>query len=154
VLPPIAWMVPDRQSGSRNYAARAAYEWARAATGENAAIQFNPAGARQDTQEMLYADRRMVAADTACNTPFGGDPGLCAPIVARLMQLYPASGRPVSATVAEICHDLPIDLLIAKDTDAVWTDRESWVWTEEPLFANGYVRIFGCRNAAARTGIR
>ena len=37
---------------------------------------------------------------------------------------------------------------VAKDTDAVWRDRESWVWSGKPIFANGYVRLFACPAAA------
>jgi hypothetical protein len=49
-----------------------------------------------------------------------------------------------------LCSDLPIDVLVAKDLDAVWTDRRSWVWNEKPLFANAYFRLFGCGNAGSK----
>jgi hypothetical protein len=144
VWPPLAWMSPDRQFGERNYAQREAYEWARAATAENAVIQYNPPIAAEDSAAMLYADRRTVAADNTCITAFGGDSESCKPIVDRLRQLYPSRGNPVSTSVEDVCRSLPIDILVAQDTDAVWDDRESWVWREKPLFANRYVRLFGC----------
>lgn len=144
VVPPIEWMGPDRQFGKRTYAAREAYEWARAATPEQAVIQFNPVVAVQETPSMLYADRRVVAIDKNCNTAFGGDPALCKPIVRQLEALYPKTGQPASATVEDVCANLPIDLLVAKDTDAVWRDGTSWVWTERPAFSNTYMRLFRC----------
>jgi hypothetical protein len=149
VLPPIRWMAPDRRFGERNYAAREAYEWARAATAENAVIQFDPAVGLllQETPAMLYADRRAVAAETNCNLAFGGDREGCRPVVRRLEQLYPAAGGAALSGVGDICRSLPVDLFVAKATDPVWTDRRSWVWTETPVFANRYARVFGCRDA-------
>ncbi len=44
----------------------------------------------------------------------------------------------------EVCAAMPIDLLVAKDQDPVWTNRDSWVWRTQPAFANDYVRVFRC----------
>jgi hypothetical protein len=148
VLPPLDWVSPDRQFGKRNYAARSAYEWVRAATPETAALQYNPDVHQQQTDAMLYSDRRFVAAGRECDTPYGGDPKLCSPIMARLDRLYPTAGQPVGIGVAEVCHDLPIDLIVARDTDPVWRDPNSWVWTARPVFSNAYLRLFSCHNAA------
>jgi len=148
VLPPLNWMAPDRQFGKRNYAQRAAYAWVRATTPETAVLQYNPDVVLQETAAMLYGDRRAIAASPQCDTTFGGDPKLCAPIIARLKQLYPAAGQPVGASLAEVCHDLPIDVIVAKDTDPVWGDPNSWVWTEKPVFSDAYIRLFGCHSTA------
>ena len=148
VLPPLHSMSPDRQFGKRNYAARAAYEWVRAATPETAALQYNPDVDQQETDAMLYADRRFVAAGRQCDTPYGGDPKLCGPIMARLDRLFPAAGQPAGISLAEVCHDLPIDVIAAKDTDPVWSDPQSWVWTVRPVFSNAYMRLFSCHNMA------
>jgi hypothetical protein len=148
VLPPLHWMAPDRQFGKRNYAVRAAYEWLRATTPETAALQYNPDVDQQETDAMLYADRRIVAAGRQCDTPYGGDPKLCGPIMARLERLYPVAGQPAGISVAEVCHDLPIDVIAVKDTDPVWSDPNSWVWTGKPVFSNAYIRLFGCHAIA------
>ena len=97
---------------------------------------------------MLYADRRIVAAGRQCDTPYGGDPKLCGPIMARLERLYPVAGQPAGISVAEVCHDLPIDVIAVKDTDPVWSDPNSWVWTGKPVFSNAYIRLFGCHAIA------
>jgi len=143
VAPPIDWMSPDRHFGRRTYAARAAYEWAQRWTTETATIQFNPKVAFQDTTAMLYSDRRTVAADLSCNATFGGDARLCAGLIAQLQKLYPAAGA-ASPGIQDVCSSLPIDLVIAKDTDQVWSDRQSWVWKERPVFRNRYIRMFAC----------
>lgn len=145
VVPPLDWMSPDRQFGKRTYAARAAYEWAQSASADTAAIQFNPGVTFQETTAMLYADRRAVAADRTCNTSFGGDAKRCAPIVDRLNQLYAA----VLPDTDSVCENLPVDLVIAKDTDPAWRDPQSWVWREEPVFTSNYVRVFECRREHA-----
>ncbi len=154
VLPPLEWMAPDRHFGQRNYAARTAYEWVRATTPETAALQYNPGVDQQETDAMLYADRRIVAAGRRCDTPYGGDPKLCGPMVARLEQLYPAAGQPAGASLEEVCRNLPIDVIVARDTDPVWHDPHSWVWTGKPVFSNAYIRLFGCHGSAGAQSAR
>jgi hypothetical protein len=144
VVPPLDWMSPDRQFGTRTYASRSAYEWAQSMTPETAIIQFNPQVVFQETPAMLYSDRRTVAGDTGCNTAFGGDPRLCAPIISRIERIYPVSGQPPSPSLRDVCLNLPIDLIVVKDTDPVWSDPRSWVWMGKPVFANRYVRLFSC----------
>ncbi|HEY9140441.1 MAG TPA: hypothetical protein VIN93_06085 [Bryobacteraceae bacterium] len=154
VLPPLKWMAPDRQFGKRNYAARAAYEWVRASTPETAALQYNPDVDQQQTDAMLYADRRIVAAGSQCDTPYGGDPKLCGPILARLERLYPPAGQPAATSLTEICRDLPIDVIVVKDTDPVWSDTHSWVWAGKPVFSNAYIRLFSCHGTAVDPLVR
>lgn len=144
VVPPLDWMSPDRHYGERTYAARAAYEWLRTATPQDAAVQFNPKVVFQETTEMLYASRRTAAADLGCTAAFGGSARDCAPIVQRVNALYASGGD-----LGEACASLPVSIMIAKDTDAVWRDRQSWVWRDQPVFANNYVRLFSCRPAPA-----
>jgi len=144
VVPALDWMGPDRQIGLRTFAARQAYEWAHRAIPEDASIQFNPNVVFQETTAMMYSARRFVAGDPVCVDTFGGDPRKCKPIVARLEEAYQSGD---STAMPEVCAALPIDLLIAKDTDAVWRNRASWVWTQRPAFANSYIRMFRCRAA-------
>ncbi len=146
ILPELQWMAPDRQFGRRNYATRAAYEWVRASTPQTAVVQYNPDVEGQETAAMLYSDRRAAAASLDCITVFGGDPKVCAPIVARLRSLYPARQAP--GTLEEACRDLPLDVVVAKDTDPAWRNPASWVWKERPVFSDAYVRLFACRGAS------
>jgi len=150
-IPSMNWMGPAHDLARRAYAARSAYEWLRAATPATAAIQLNPRVEFEDATSMLYGDRRMVAADMWCNVTFGGDPKLCAPILTRIQEVFPPSGA-VSppAAFSDVCRSLPIDILVAKDTDPSWRDPASWVWTQRPVFANAYFRLFACRTAIAK----
>jgi hypothetical protein len=147
IIPPFYWMSPDRQLGKRVYASRDAYEWARTGAPAAAAIQFNPKVIAQDIPVMLYSDRRFVASDVSCGTAFGGDPKLCAPVVARLLDFYSVQVKADSQSVADVCRNIPAELMVAKDTDPVWASHDSWVWTEKPIFANNYIRLFRCPKA-------
>ncbi|MGD0772960.1 MAG: hypothetical protein ABSC05_09085 [Candidatus Solibacter sp.] len=150
VLPPLDWMSPDRAFGKRTYAARAAYEWLQHATPETAAVQANPKVVFEDALGMIYGERPAVAADLGCLAVFGGDPKECPPLVSRLQEIFPPAGRAASAGIQEVCGALPVDVLVAKDTDSAWSDRRSWVWREKPVYANRYVRMFRCGLVTAR----
>ena len=139
IVSPAGWMAPDRQLGERTYAAREAYAHLPAA----ARLQFNPHVDLQDTYAFLYSSRQIVAADEGCLANFGGDPADCA---AMAPQLKPFYDSPAPQSIAGLCRTLPVDVLVAKDLDPVWSDRQSWVWKESPIFANGYFRLFSCHN--------
>ena len=140
----VGWMAPDREGGKRNYAAREAYEWVTRATAPTAIVQFNPHVDIQETSAFLYANRQFVAGNEQCSSEFGGDPALCPALITKLNEIYPPAGQTASPTIDGVCRSLPIDILVAKDTDPAWSDRRSWVWTQKPVFANGYLRLFRC----------
>jgi hypothetical protein len=142
-VPLVGWMAPDRQLGRRTFAEREAYAWAASRTPPTAILQHNPEVNFQDTAAGLYADRQSAAWDLSCTVTFGGDPGECAPVVAVLRQLY--SAAPPPGSFEHVCSTLPVDILLVKDIDPAWRSRASWVWNRRPLFANEYVRLFGCR---------
>jgi hypothetical protein len=146
-VPPLDWMGPDRQIGKRTYASRVAYEWVHGAVPESAAIQANPKVSFQETYSMYYSERRNIAADTSCLTAFGGDAKQCPQAVGPLERVYAAK-----AGLRETCENVPADMLVAKDTDPIWADRASWVWTEKPAYANSYVRLFSCKSASHTSG--
>jgi hypothetical protein len=143
----VAWIAPDRHAGGRTYAMREAGEWAARNTSPNAIVQFNPHVPAQDTAAFLYTERRMAAADDICSSTFGGDPALCPALLAKLNSIYPPAGQVAQPTLHSVCEALPIDLVAAVDTDPAWSDRRSWVWTQPPVFANAYVRLFRCDRA-------
>ncbi len=146
IVPTLAWLATDKNLGERTYANREAYEWLRARTSADAIIQQNPKTNYQDTFYGLYSNRQTVAEDEACATVFGGDPRECVPIVTRLDALFSMAGNSNSQSFKTACESLTIDIVVAKETDRVWDDRMSWVWTRTPIFANNFVRLFPCRN--------
>jgi hypothetical protein len=150
VVPPLDWMSPDRDLGHRTLAARTAYDWLRSTTGATAAVQANPNVAFQDTFGLMYGDRPTVAEDRYCQVGFGGDLKECAPLVARLDEIFPKKGIAAPA-MHDICSALRLDAVVAKDTDPPWHDPSSWIWTETPAYANRYVRVFTCTTRSMGT---
>ncbi len=144
VVPKIAWLANDEHLGTRTFANRQAYEWLRANTSPRSIIQQNPNPVLQDTFYGLYANRQTIAESSNCGTVFGGNLRECVPVVQRLSGLFSAGVSSMPETFAAACHNFPIDVLVAKDTDAAWANRNSWVWTRRPSFANQYVRLFHC----------
>jgi hypothetical protein len=140
-VPKIGWMAGDQLLGLRTAANREAYEWLRARTPETAVVQQNPEPVFQDTFFGAYGHRQTVAFDRACATGFGGDPRECTPLVLALSGLFAGGG---AQALESTCRTLPIDVMVAKDTDAAWRDRASWVWTSSPIFQNDFVRLFAC----------
>jgi len=49
-------------------------------------------------------------------------------------------------TKLDLAPKTPMDIVVAKETDKVWGDPMSWVWTRTPIFANQFVRLFPCHN--------
>ena len=143
-VPKIDWVANDEKLGKRTYANREAYEWLRARTPARAVIQQNPGTPLQDTFYGLYGNRQTVSEDTTCGTTFGGDPRECVAIMDRLTGLFSTGGDSSLPVFDAACEHLPIDIVVAKDTDQVWNDRSSWVWTRPPIFANDFVRLFAC----------
>jgi hypothetical protein len=149
-VPKINWMASDQKLGERTYASREAYEWLRARTSTHAIIQQNPRPAVQDTVYGLYANRQTVAEDGACATVFGGDPRECVPVMAQLSGLFPVDGDSTSQSFEAACKGLPIDFVVAKDTDQVWGDRSSWVWNRAPIYASRFIRLFACPSGSVQ----
>ena len=140
-VPKIAWLAGDQLLGLRTAANRQAYEWLRSRTAETAVVQQNPDPIYQDSFSLAYGQRQTLAADSACNAVYGGDPRECAPLMLALVPLFAGGGAQV---LESVCRSLPIDVVAAKDTDAAWRDRTSWVWTGKPIYQNDFIRLFAC----------
>ena len=140
-MPKIDWVGKDDQVGLRTLANREAYEWIRAHTPETAIIQQNPDPVLQDTFFGAYGQRQALASGGACGTAFGGNPAECSGFLPQLTQLF-AGGSPDE--LARACRTLPVQIILANDTDEAWRDRASWVWKANPAFANNLTRVFTC----------
>jgi hypothetical protein len=144
VVPKIGWLGADRNVGLRTLANREAYEWIRARTPETAIIQQNPAPVYQDTFFGAYGDRQTIAVGYVCGSSFGGDSQECASTMAVLKPLFVGAGP---QALSDACRKLPMDFVIAKDTDEAWRERSSWVWSGVPVYSNEFTRVFACRKA-------
>jgi hypothetical protein len=133
VLPRSIGWPPTGSSARRNYAVRAAYEWVRATTPETAVLQYNPDVVLQETDAMLYwRSPRSWPRDLNCDTTLAAIPNSAPPSWRASTGSIPPN-RPVSGS-SEVCRDLPIDVLVAKDTDAVWSSGK--------LGLDGKARVF------------
>jgi hypothetical protein len=140
-VPKIGWLGADRKVGLRTFANREAYEWIRAQTLETAVIQPNPEPVYQDTFFGAYGDRQTIAVGYVCGSSFGGDAKECQSTMAVLKPLFAGGG---TQALADACRKLPMDFVIAKDTDEAWHEASSWVWANAPVYSNQFVRVFAC----------
>lgn len=140
VLPKVNWLARDEKLGDRTYANREAYEWLRAHSTATDRIQQNPTQIIQDSFYGLYANRNTIAEDQECATTFGGDPKACATLQKILVPTFAAHAADSA------CDALPVEFIVAKDTDPLWPTTDSWIWKRTPDFANSFVRVFRCPN--------
>jgi hypothetical protein len=137
------WLDADGQLGRRTAALRAVYDNIQTRVPGNAIIQFNPL-VKAYIPHLLYSNHDAAAATSRCGIGFGGDPARCAPRMAALNALYTTPSAAESDALDNVCEEYGISIILAEDSDPVWNDRQSWVWTRTPLIANDYVRAFRC----------
>jgi hypothetical protein len=143
-IPRYPWLAPDHKLGERTYALRQTYERLSTLLPRRAIVQQNPNAAPEDLFYGLYADRQTAAEGGTCGTQFGGPQALCPGIFTPINALFSSSGYRNYAQVEDICRQLSIDAVVVKDTDPVWSDRNSWVWKTEPAMGDAYSRAFLC----------
>jgi hypothetical protein len=135
-----SWVRRDEQFGKRAYALRSAYEALDAQLSPSAVLQSNPY-TKDPILQMLYSVHDSAAANEGCETEFGGDPGLCAERLPKIAGLFEF---PDDSYLDSMCEEYGIDAIVVEDSDPVWQDPSSWIWTRRPLVANDYVRAFRC----------
>jgi len=135
-----SWVDRDGQFGKRAYALRSAYEVLDAQLPSSAVLQSNPY-TKDSILHMLYSVHDAAAANGECGVAFGGDPGLCA---LRLPNLGGLFEFPDGSYLDPMCQEYGIDAVVVEDSDLVWREPSSWVWSRPPLVANDYVRAFRC----------
>jgi hypothetical protein len=138
-IPRYHWLAPDQHLGERTYALREVYERLDRELPEKAIVQQNPNAIPGDLFYGLYADRQTAVETTSCGVVLGGSAALCESVLTPVRQAFDHG-----ADMDRICRMLSISAVIVKDTDAVWNDKASWVWTKKPLIGNNYSRAFLC----------
>jgi hypothetical protein len=138
-IPRYHWLAPDHHLGERTYALREVYERLGRELPAKAIVQQNPNAIPGDLFYGLYADRQTAVETPGCGVVFGGDASLCESVLIPVREVFDHG-----AHVDQVCRDLSISAVVAKDTDAVWNDKASWVWTKKPLIGNSYARAFLC----------
>ncbi len=146
--PLYAWLSPDRNLGERTFALRAIYDELRRRTPAGAVFQHNPNTNPSDFFHGIYADRQVAAETQGCGVNHGGDASLCKSWYGPINDLFEDPKAFDETQIDELCRRLSIDVLVVKDTDKVWKDRQSWAWKRTPILRNGYGSAFLCGPAA------
>jgi hypothetical protein len=119
-------------------ALRQAYEWVATNTPRNAIVQYDPLIV-MNIFEGLHCNRQLVVADpqVAATT------GMKSEDYNKLFWQIAAAFRlqPLPQQAFDLERQYSIDYLVAKDTDALWKQRDSWIWTTSPRFENDRVRV-------------
>jgi len=149
----LRWISPDRNLGARTFALRQLYDELKRQTPANAVFQSNPDAVPQDNFHGMYADRQLAAGTSSCGVVFGGDPGVCRSRIGEIEALFQDPKAIDPAGIDKACRQLSIDVLVVKDTDEVWKDRQSWVWHRTPMLANDYARAFDCGSGRGRMSL-
>ena len=134
-----SWQESDRQFGKRTYALRSLYEDLDTQLNSAAVVQNNPA-TEDPIPHMLYSGHDTAAGGLDCGIAFGGDRGLCDQRVRRLVALFEYNHGSLDGA----CRDYGIDVVVAQDTDRAWHQGSSWIWTQNAMLSNDYVRAFRC----------
>jgi hypothetical protein len=133
----------DQKVGERTYALRSIYDRLSTMLPANAVVQYDPY-APAFISHQIYSGHDAAVGAAMCGAVFGGDLPRC---IVRLKTIVPLFRRPSptqSGRLDEVCRDFKINVMLVDDTDLVWNDPDSWVWTRAPLAANQHVRALAC----------
>ena len=122
------WMPPDHHLGERTYALRSVYDRLSADLPQRAIVQYNPDGATF-VPHGLYMARQTAVGLPLCGAVFGGNVSQCKPRMDALVPLFEKPTLARSASVDDLCREYGINAMLVDDTDPVWKQRDSWVWT-------------------------
>jgi len=133
--------------GKRTLLLRRSLDGLKAHTPRSAVVQYNPATADANVFH-LYTDRQVAAGDDGCGATFGGELEKC-------KQVYPyidaAFNKPATSdgwNMDQFCDTFQINVLVATNSDPVWKDARSWVWTRPLLYNDDIMRAFACGSRA------
>ena len=141
-IPRFRWFAMDRQLGGRTYALRSAYDQLKTQLPSTAIVQHNPNGIPGNLPWGLYADRPAAAETPGCGTLFGGDPKLCASVIASLNPVF--DGSLPAPDLDRVCSQWSISAILIKDTDPAWSAGASWIRQRPPILSNPFVRVYLC----------
>lgn len=116
-----------------------AYEWARLHTPTHARFQHVPT---EDVEVFhgLYGNRQVILADGHYGIIYGVSQKQFNDLSADVNKLFEPTRTWESVRV--LGDRLRIEWLVVKETDAVWKNKDSWVWSVTPQYSNSSVRIF------------
>jgi len=131
----------------RSLAVRQAYEWIDRNVPTDAIVQHNT-NIRVDIFAGHYGNRQVVASDTGAVLAQAMTREEFTKLINRIHEPFMLPRSPDK--VKRVANDLHIDYLVAKDTDANWTRKDSWFWTQPAVFENSYVRVIAVKDLATK----
>lgn len=137
------WMGPLPGLGKHTLQMREGLEQLKAMTPQSAVLQYNPMGTDLYFFH-LYADRQAAAGDDSCGTPFGGDWEKCQKALPYINAAFSVRQAASTWDMDQFCDMFHINILVATDSDPVWKDEGSWVWSRPARVATGILRAVNC----------
>ena len=150
--PVVSWLGQDHQLGERTFALRSVYDSLGARLPPDAIVQYNP-DAREFIPHQLYSGHSAAIGLPGCGAVFGGDISRCAGRTESIVPLFESPSRAESASLDSICRQYGINVMLVDDSDPVWGESDSWVWTRDPVLANKHVRAFACGDSTQQAGL-
>jgi hypothetical protein len=138
-----AWLDQDFQLGKRTYAMRSIYDSLGNLLPPGAIVQYNPNTA-SFIPNQLYSGHGASMGALQCGAVFGGDISRCVERIRSIEPLFLKTSQAQSADLDNICREFGITVMLVDDLDFAWRQRDSWVWTRKPIFANDHARAFAC----------
>jgi hypothetical protein len=129
--------------GERTYLVRTGFAQLNSALGENSVVQYNPSGPLNWLVH-LYSTAQTAAGDRGCGAAFGGDVLTCNKGMPYISATFNSPDDVRNWDLDKVCDAFSINLLVATDTDPVWSDPDGWVWTRKAVVANRAFRGIPC----------
>ena len=107
-----------------------------------AIVQGNP-GLDADYEMGLYSHRQTVATGPECLTVMGGDAAACRRALPALLEVF--DGQMAPDDVIAVAQHFGIAALVVRNTDLVWGNEHSWIYSLRPEIstpdARGYLFV-------------
>ncbi len=129
-----------QHSAERLFDLRSGYSWIRQNTPRGATIQETPLSWQPLAAQ--YGERRTVIYSWFEGSNLLGTRTSDTPEFDLILKLFQAGATPVIR--GQVCGNTHIDYLVVQDSDSVWYDHRSYVWSDRPVFAAPRTRIFRC----------
>jgi hypothetical protein len=121
---------------------RAAYVWLQQNTSSGVIVQENPV-TWQLLAEGEYSQRPTVVYGTNPSFMIGVDHTEYLEVLSRIRKIFEFGTSTQESD--EIAASYGIDYLVVQNSDPVWADRKSYVWTRSAVFETPFVRVIRCR---------
>jgi len=133
----------DGEFGPRTYWMRQGFTRLNALTPSDATVQYNPVR-NEVVISHLYSARQAAMGDAFCGNAFGGDAAKCRENFPLFATAFNAPDAVRGWDLDRFCDHFRVNVLVATETDPVWGDPLSWVWTRPVLVANPAMRAVSC----------